>query len=253
MTDATKAGDGNVVELRDARVGYRGRTLIEDIDLAVTREDFLAVVGPNGSGKTTLLRTLLGVIRPRGGRRRVSGQLGYTPQRSSLDPIFPFTTHEVVSHGLFNEDPERRDKNEELERIGEAIRACGLGGHEDTPFRELSGGQRQRGLIARALVTRPDLLVLDEPTNNLDVRGEHEVMSLVERLFADGCGVLMVSHQLHVVARHARRIALILNGRLVVGDREEMLAPTRLRELYGMDIDLGSGGPPATVGAPTGT
>ena len=237
-TDDMNSTPRTLVTIASAHLGYRGKTILTDVDLTVHEGDFLAIVGPNGSGKTTLLRTVLGVLRPRKGKCLVEGRLGYSPQRSALDPIFPFTASEVVAMGLYGEDPDERDKERDAQRVLEALGACGMADRADQAFRDLSGGQKQRVLVARALVSEPDVLVLDEPTNDLDLRGEHEVMEVVQSLHTAGRTVMMVSHMLHVVSRFARRIAFIRDGGLVVGDREDMLRQDRLEELYGMPVHV---------------
>ncbi|MCB9832476.1 MAG: ATP-binding cassette domain-containing protein [Planctomycetes bacterium] len=222
-----------------ARIGHRGRPLIEELSLVLEPGDFLAIVGPNGSGKTTLLRTILGIIPPLAGSVHCSGPIGYAPQRQELDPIFPFTAREVVAMGLLrpraDDDPEPNPR-QLADRIAEALAACGVAALADRPFRDLSGGQRQRVLLARAMVSDPDVLVLDEPTNDLDLAGEHEVMELVSSLNEAGRSVIIVSHMLHVVARHARRIALIHERRIEHGEVGLMLEPARLERLYGIPV-----------------
>lgn len=233
------------VGVYSATVGYRRVVVLEDVSFEVQTGEFFAIVGPNGSGKTTLLRTLLGVITPLRGKISVDCKMGYAPQRKVLDDLFPFTAHEVVAHGLICETT--LDRKSVRARVREALESCGIAERAELAYRDLSGGQKQRVLIARALVTQPQTLVLDEPTNDLDVRGEHDVMNLVAELNARGTTVLMVSHQLHVVERYAQRIAVIADGRVVSGERDEMLAPERLESLFGIKVDLVSGRPSATA------
>ncbi|MCO5166215.1 MAG: metal ABC transporter ATP-binding protein [Planctomycetes bacterium] len=228
-----------LVALAGARLGYRDRVILEDVDLEVRRGDFLAIVGPNGAGKTTALRTILGIIPPLAGRCEARGRLGYSPQRGALDPIFPFTAAEVVAMGLLAEQRARGRAHAD-EAVRRALAACGMEARRDAAFRDLSGGQKQRVLVARALVSAPDVLVLDEPTNDLDLRGEHEVMELVRALHDQGRTVVMVSHMLHVVARYARRIAFVRGGRVVAGDLERMLTAEQLAPLYdGLPVVVG--------------
>ncbi|MBX3472591.1 MAG: metal ABC transporter ATP-binding protein, partial [Planctomycetes bacterium] len=228
-----------LVALAGARLGYRDRVILEDVDLEVHRGDFLAIVGPNGAGKTTALRTILGIIPPLAGRCEARGRLGYSPQRGALDPIFPFTAAEVVAMGLLAEQRARGRAHAD-EAVRRALAACGMEARRDAAFRDLSGGQKQRVLVARALVSAPDVLVLDEPTNDLDLRGEHEVMELVRALHDQGRTVVMVSHMLHVVARYARRIAFVRGGRVVAGDLERMLTAEQLAPLYdGLPVVVG--------------
>jgi len=260
-SDGSSEGPGArppLIELEGAHLGYGATTIVADVHLEVREGDFLAVVGPNGAGKTTLLRTILGVLPPIGGRCERRARLGYSPQRSVLDPVYPFTALEVVQMGLMGSelaparDPlgeaywavaslfgARAPADEARGRAEEALRACGMRERRDRAFRDLSGGQKQRVLVARALVAEPEVLVLDEPTNDLDLRGEHEVMEVVRSLHEGGRTVVMVSHMLHVVARYAGRLAFVNHGRLEAGDARAMLTPARLEPLYDMPVAVG--------------
>jgi ABC-type Mn2+/Zn2+ transport system ATPase subunit len=253
------AGKEPLVALAAAQLGYGPAAILSGVDLRVDAGDFLAIIGPNGSGKTTLLRAILGVLPPQAGSVERRGRIGYAPQRSSPDPVFPLRAREVVAMGLLaaGQQPwsERhlrgplRDAARSLglpvpgdavqRRAQEALEACGMSAHAEARFRDLSGGQKQRVLVARALVSEPDVLVLDEPTNDLDLRGEHEVMQLVRSLWQAGKTVIMVSHLLHVVARYAERLAFIHDGRLTEGTAAEMLTQERLQELYGIPVEVG--------------
>ncbi len=236
MTEEIRGGR---IRVEKAAIGYRSRVLIRAVDLDLGPGDFLAIVGPNGSGKTTLLRTILGVIPPLSGRVRRAGLLGYAPQRQELDPIFPFSASEVVAMGLLRprtDDEPEPNAGDCAAKVAQALEDCGIADQAEQAFRDLSGGQRQRALLARALVSDPDILVLDEPTNDLDLAGEHEVMELVSALNEAGRGVVIVSHMLHVVARHARTLALIHDGRIDQGAMETMLVPDRLERLYGIPV-----------------
>src|SRR5207248_868848 len=159
------------------RLGYGAHVVLPSVDLEVEPGDFLAIVGPNGSGKTTILRAILGVLKPLAGEMRAPEGCGYSPQRRALDTIFPFTVEEVVAMGLQGERPPlSRLLPSHRERIEKALAACGVEKLAQRPFRDLSGGQQQRSLVARALVSDPKVLVLDEPTNDLDLSGENDIM-----------------------------------------------------------------------------
>jgi ABC-type Mn2+/Zn2+ transport system ATPase subunit len=254
-----EAGKEPLVSLASAQLGYGQSVILSGVDLRVDPGDFLAIIGPNGSGKTTLLRAILGVLPPQAGSVERQGRIGYAPQRSSPDPVFPLRAREVVAMGLLGAEQQPwaerhvwgplRDAARSLrlpvpddavrERSLEALEACGIGDKAEVRFRDLSGGQKQRVLVARALVSEPDVLVLDEPTNDLDLRGEHEVMQLVRTLWQGGKTVIMVSHLLHVVARYAQRLAFIHDGGLREGSAEEMLTQERLQGLYGIPVEVG--------------
>jgi ABC-type Mn2+/Zn2+ transport system ATPase subunit len=226
-----------LVKLAGVRLGYGARTVLERVDLEVHAGDFLAIVGPNGSGKTTILRAILGVLPPLAGELIAPRSCGYAPQRRALDPIYPFTVGEIVGMGLQGErGPLRPLRKREHERILRALTDCGIPHLVDRAFRELSGGQQQRALVARALVADPGLLVLDEPTNDLDLAGERDVMELVASLNRAGRTVVMVSHLLNVVAHYATRVAILHGGRLEVGPADQVLTSERLTALYGMPV-----------------
>ncbi len=226
-----------LVRLAGVRLGYGSRTILERVDIEVHPGDFLAIVGPNGSGKTTILRAILGVLAPLAGELTAPRSCGYAPQRRALDPIYPFTVGEIVGMGLQGErGPLRSLRAGDRERIDRALADCGIAALRDRAFRELSGGQQQRALVARALVADPSLLVLDEPTNDLDLSGEHDVMELVASLNRAGRTVVMVSHLLNVVAHYATRVAILHEGRLEVGTTDEVLSTERLSALYGMPV-----------------
>ncbi len=235
------------IVLRDATLGYPGRTVLRDVGLRIDKGDFLAIVGPNGSGKTTLLRTVLGILRPLSGTCLCTARLGYAPQRSQLDPVFPLSALEVVSMGLLGTRPEP-SKEEVRQRAEKALEACGMLAMKDHLLREMSGGQKQRVLVARALVSDPEVLILDEPTNDLDLQGEHEVMEVLLRLHDEaGKTIVMVSHILQVVARYAERLAVIFQGTLKSGTLRAMLTREQMLELYGIPVEVGAFGGHLTV------
>ena len=230
----------SLISFAGATLGYPGHVVLPRIDLAVEPGDFLAILGPNGSGKTTILRAILGILRPLQGTVVAPKRCGYSPQRRALDSIFPFTVEEVVGMGLVSElGPFRRPGPRERSRVHRALTACGVRHLADRAFRDLSGGQQQRTLVARALVTDPEVLILDEPTNDLDLTGEHEIMELVASLNQGGRTVVMVSHLLNVVAHYATRVAILSHGELDAGLASEVLTSERLSRLYRIDVTAG--------------
>jgi ABC-type Mn2+/Zn2+ transport system ATPase subunit len=227
-----------ILALRKVSLGYPGLHVLADVDLELARGDYLGVVGPNGAGKSTLLLGLLGVIQPSAGVRiaTVRVRIGYVPQRGALDEIFPLTVRDIVTMGrdLAGASPSKpgsgRARPRDLEEILDLV---GLAGLADRRYRELSGGQKQRVLLARALVTDPELLVLDEPTNGLDLPSEHAIMELVDALHREGQTIVLVTHLLNLVANHARTLALVGDGRVVTGETGALLTGERLATIYG--------------------
>ena len=216
-------------------LGYPGLNVLDKVDLEVLRGDYLGVVGPNGAGKSTLLLGLLGVLQPLGGERRgppAGLRIGYVPQRGALDEHFPLTVRDIVMMGweLYRTEPCTP------ERVDAALESVSLQGLSTRRFRELSGGQKQRVLIARAMVIEPELLVLDEPTNGLDLPSEHAIMELTARLHQGGRSIILVTHQLNLVANYARKLALVGDRVVVTGTTDELLVADRLTAMYGTKV-----------------
>ncbi len=236
MGAEASANAGPWIALRDVTLGYGRRTVLSGVELEVRRGGFLGVVGPNGAGKTTLLRALLGLLPPRSGTiERAPGlRLGYVPQRQVIDPIFPMTVRDIVAMGRYRDlGWWRRFGRRDRALLEQALERVGMRAHADRSYRELSGGQKQRVVLARALCARPNVLVLDEPTNDMDVRAEAEVMALLRTLRErDGVSVVMVSHLLDVVANHVDELAIVTDGRLEVGAAAQMLRTETLSRLF---------------------
>jgi ABC-type Mn2+/Zn2+ transport system ATPase subunit len=200
-------------------------------------------IGPNGSGKTTLLRALLGLLAPQRGELQLHpdvasrDHVGYVPQRSEWNPALPTTVREFVSLGLVGARAPRRERRE---RLRWALARAGLAGLETQDYRALSGGQRQRALVARALVRRPRLLLLDEPTEELDVVSEAGLLdTLAELVRSEGTTLLFVTHELELAAERATHVALFGGGRVVAGRREDVLAGEALERAFGGRARLG--------------
>ncbi|MFP4058283.1 MAG: metal ABC transporter ATP-binding protein [Candidatus Brocadiia bacterium] len=218
---------------------YDGTPALEDVQLRVDEHSFACVVGPNGGGKTTLLKLILGLLHPQRGTVRVFGQppqrvrsrLGYVPQHAHYDRLFPVRLLDVVlmgrlgpGHWLGGYGPEDR------EAARRALAEVELEGLEGRPFAVLSGGQQQRALIARALATEPDLLVLDEPTANLDAAVEQELYCLLGTL-RRRLTILLATHDLGFVASYVDTVVCV-KRQVVVHPTSELTGET-LAEIYG--------------------
>ena len=216
--------------------------MISGINLVLTAGDYLGIVGPNGAGKSTLLKTLINILEPTHGqvRRRPHLRLGYVPQASSIDPIFPLSALEMVRLGRLGARDERplsgallraATKNKALD----ALSMVGIRNLATTPFRDLSGGQQQRVLIAGALIRRPELLILDEPTQGMDLPSERKLLDTISDLNGEQkMAIILVAHQISLIAGRAKRIALINKDRnlFVAGDAGDILSNERLSSLY---------------------
>lgn len=230
-----------LIELHGVSLGYdRRRPVLTGVNLGLARGEYLGIVGPNGSGKTTLLRALLQLLRPLEGTISFAGGLrfGYVPQRDTVDALFPVPVEEIVLMGRYPRlGPLRRPRSEDRAVARRCLDHVGIGELARHNYPELSGGQRQRVLIARALATEPDVLVLDEPTHGMDMPSEHSLLGLVRHLHRDhGLAVVLVSHLLGSVADSAERIAILAEGRVEEGPRAEMLTAERLSRLYQIPV-----------------
>ncbi len=212
MTDSTP-----VCELEGVHFRYDGPMVLEQVDLTVRRGDFLGIVGPNGSGKTTLLRLVLGLEQPTKGTVRVFGgppqkarrRVGYVPQRPQLDPDFPINVEDVTLMGRLGQAKLLGGYGpEDVEAAHTALREVEMHSERLRRYGRLSGGQQRRVLIARALATRPELLLLDEPTVGVDHRVEHEIYSLLDRL-NEQVTIMLVSHDVGCVTEHVSRVAAV--------------------------------------------
>lgn len=188
------------------------RTILTDVNLTVDRGDFVAITGPNGGGKTTLLRLILGLLKPTTGTIAIENEhgrkpsIGYLPQKNSVDSQFPISVHEVVSSGLLAQ--KKLSVAEKEKRVSEIIDLIELTEYARQSIGRLSGGQLQRALFGRAIISRPEILVLDEPLSYLDNHFEERLYHIVEEL-SRHTTILLVSHQMSRISRMANRHLLI--------------------------------------------
>ncbi|MBB3104329.1 ABC transporter ATP-binding protein [Azomonas macrocytogenes] len=228
-----------------------GRTVLDGIDLSLASGDILALLGVNGAGKTTLLRCLLGLLRPCAGqvsldgaplaslsRQRLACRLAYVPQ-AHVAP-FPFSVREVVTLGrLPYQGPFGAAGATDLDAVESAIDQLGIGALAERPYTELSGGERQLTLIARALAQGARLLIMDEPVSGLDFGHQIRLLRHLERLAADGYGILKTTHHPDHALACASRVAVLHQGRIEVDDvPDKVLTPERIRRLYRVDVEV---------------
>jgi len=236
-----------IIELDHVGVTFQDLLALDDVSLTVPAGSFLALIGPNGAGKTTLLQVILGLVRPTTGSVRVFGRspanlegerrrIGYVPQVMSVDLDFPVSVGEVVLMGRYGRiglfrSPSASDRAAVLE----AMKRVDIADLADRPIRRLSGGQRQRAFLARALANQPDLLLLDEPTTGVDVASSEGLYELLRVLHAGGITMLVVSHDVGVVASYVEGV-ICINRRLVAHGRPaEVLGSEQLASMYGCD------------------
>lgn len=236
--------DEAVITIEGLTFRYNGAPVLEDVNLTINQKEFVWVVGPNGGGKTTLLKLMLGLLKPVRGIVRVFGRspgkarprVGYMPQYVRLDPQFPVDVMDIVLMGrLGNGVQWGPHRKHDKEAAAQALREVGLWEKQGHSFSTLSGGQQRRLLIARALACKPDLLLLDEPTANLDLAVEQELFELLRKL-NQRLTIVMVSHDPAFVSQFVERVVCV-NRKVAVHPTSEMEEEI-MSELYGRRVRL---------------
>ncbi len=231
-----------IVKTVNLTLGYGRQQVLHDVNLEVRPGEFWFFLGPNGAGKTTLLKALLGDLTPQRGEILVNSELfarqylGFVPQRCDLNRALPTTMQEFVLLGTVGLRLNSKDRQE---RLGEALETVGLAGKERHSYWSLSEGQRQRALLARALVRRPRVLLLDEPTKGLDPATEAAFMeTLASFNRQQGLSLVFVTHDLTLAARLAGYVALFSQGKVQAGPVGEILSPENLSAAYGLPLAI---------------
>ena len=206
-----KGGEDEVlIKIRDLSAGYDGRLVLRNVNLNVYERDFLGIIGPNGGGKTTLIKCILGLLKPSGGEiicRPLT--MGYLPQYSSIDRKFPITVEEVILSGLSSKKSlTSRFTSEHREKALSVIARMGLEGMEKRAIGALSGGQLQRALLGRAIISDPEVVILDEPSTYIDKRFEARLYELLAEINKD-CAIILVSHDIGTVLQQVKSIACV--------------------------------------------
>ncbi|RLE54292.1 MAG: metal ABC transporter ATP-binding protein [Thermoprotei archaeon] len=241
-----------IVVVKDLTVEYEGVIALEDVSLEVSEPSFTVVLGPNGAGKSTLLKTLIGFIRPVRGIVRVLGidptkepyrvrkLVGYLPQREFIERDIPIKVRDVILFGLLARRPPPRVATvRDLEKVREVLKIVGLEELADKRFDELSGGQQQRVLIARALVSDPKLLLLDEPLSATDVKTQVSILELLRELVDErNVSVIMVTHDVSVAVEYSDYVALLNRRLLAFGKPGDVLTPSNLVKAYGEGLRM---------------
>jgi len=244
-----RATEPDLLTLDDIGVRLGGRQVLSDVTFSLRRGEFTGVIGPNGAGKTTLLRVILGLLEPSGGRVLIDGEpvnsknkaaIGYVPQKLVIDPDMPLRARDVVALGIDGHRlgfafPSRQRR----EMIEAALEDVGAAGYANARVGELSGGEQQRVLIAHALISRPKLLLLDEPLANLDIKSEQEIVAVLGRLAREQkIAVLLSAHDMNPLLGVMDRIVYVANGRVATGPTDEVVTSEGLTRLYGHQVDV---------------
>lgn len=245
--DRARGLDSPVVEIKTLSCGYGKQRVLQGVSLAIMPGEFVGLLGPSGSGKTTLLRAMLGAVDVYDGEVMVEGvkasegrpRVGYVPQLETIDWNFPVTVREVVMMGRTMENRFfpwfRREERQLADHMMERLGILHLAGRH---IRELSGGQQQRVFLARALVSGPSLLLLDEPLSGVDVKTRDDVMHLLHDLNHEGVTIVITTHQINAVAVHLPRLVCMAGRILAEGTPWDVITPDVLFETYGAEMPV---------------
>ena len=234
----------SLITLENLSIGYNGQPVLSGLSLSISRASFTAILGANGSGKTTLLKTLLGLLPPVAGHINTASAgvpltFGYVPQFNQFDPVYLLTGFDVALMGVYGRICSG-GIIPQLERAftRECLRAVSAEDFSHKRFAELSGGQKQRVLIARALATRPDVLVLDEPTAGVDREASTAVLEFISRTCKERkITVLLVTHDFSAVRHYAEKVIWLHEGKVFQGAADELLTTERMAEIF--EIGMG--------------
>jgi zinc/manganese transport system ATP-binding protein len=244
-----RSTEPDLLTLDNIGVRLGGRQVLSDVTFSLRKGEFTGVIGPNGAGKTTLLRVILGLIEPSGGQVLIDGQpvnsknkagIGYVPQKLVIDQDMPLRARDVVALGIDGHRlgfalPSRQRRA----MIEAALDDVGAARYANARVGELSGGEQQRVLIAHALISRPKLLLLDEPLANLDISSEQEIVAVLGRLAREQkIAILLSAHDMNPLLGVMDRIVYVANGRAATGSTDEVVTSEGLTRLYGHQVDV---------------
>jgi len=249
MSGQPAGADGAEVLVVDGvSVRLSGREILRDVGFAMRQGEFTGLIGSNGAGKTTLLKVILGLQPPSAGTVRVAGQarwrragaIGYVPQKISLDPDMPLRARDLVGLGLDGQRPGLPWPSARRRAlIDDMLQAVGAARFADARVGNLSGGEQQRVLIAHALISRPRLLLLDEPLANLDIASEQGVVTLLGQVAKDQqIAVLISAHDMNPLLPVMDRLVYLAGGRAASGTTDEVVRTDVLSALYGQHVDV---------------
>lgn len=215
-----------LIDVQSVSVALGGRPVLHNVSLQLREREIISLIGPNGAGKTTLVKTVLGLLRPGSGRivRRPQLRMAYLPQRLKIDPALPMTVERFLRLG----------NDEDDSAVSGVLQETGVSRLRKTPLQAVSGGEFQRVMLARCLLRKPQLLVLDEPGQGMDVSGQEELYGLVKSIRDRyGCGILMVSHDLHFVMAATDHVICLHHHICCTGHPEAITGHPEFLRLFG--------------------
>lgn len=233
-----------MISFKDVTLGYGKEAVMKCLNFEIYSGDFLGIIGPNGAGKTTLLKAILGLIKPIFGT--ISYHLpnisfGYVIQRQFVDDVFPLTAKEIVAMGRYGAvGPGRRLSKEDWEHVEDALEQVGMSDFSSQSYRSLSGGQKQRVLIGRALASMANILILDEPTNDMDIKGETQIMELINKIHIERhTTIVIVSHILHNIINYVSKLAFINRSGFEIRSVEDVVKEEHLSWIFDKPVKVG--------------
>ena len=241
-----------IIVLENVYVFYRNNIILENISLSIKEGEFLTILGPNGAGKTTLLTVINGLKTVHGGKVKIFGnvlnkkdavifrrKIGYVPQIINIDFRFPISVKEVVEMGRLSKvSPFKKLNKKDEEIVYQAMKLTGILNLANRPIGHLSGGEQQKVAIARAIAQEPKIMLLDEPTSNLDLSAQKNILNLIEKIYYEKrITTIMVTHLLNQIPKCSDRIILMEKGRIIrQGKKNEVLKEKILSELYNCQV-----------------
>lgn len=241
------------IELKDVWFSYDKLPVLEAVTFSLEQDDFFGILGPNGGGKTTLLKLLLGILKPDRGAIRVLGEaphdakhrVGYVPQHIDSNISFPISAYDIALMGRLSRSRiGKRYSSRDHAKVEEILKKVGMWDHRKTPVGNLSGGQRQRVFIARALVTNPEILFLDEPTSNVDPGFETDLYDFLQELNKD-VTIVVITHDIGVISRNMKSVACV--NRTLMFHGEGKITEEMINMAYQCPVDLIAHGIPHRI------
>lgn len=233
-----------MIELIDVNLFIDQKQILKDINLKIQKGEFVAIVGPNGSGKTTLLNTIAGILKPSSGRVLIFGKstlsaedkrkISYVPQKvTSFNQSFPISVWETVLLGLSPEKGFLQSfTKQDFKKAMEILKSLQIGNLKDRLIGHLSGGQQQRVFLARALISNPEILILDEPTVGIDSKSEELLFDILGQKKKEGTTILMVTHDVYAVTHHADTIVCMGDGTIYTACSAKDFSPSKFESVY---------------------